>query len=148
MGLQEQLTSDLKEAMKTKDKQRIEAIRSLKNMLRSREIQKKGELSEEDQMQVLSKAAKQRRESIESYEEGGRHDLVEQEKAELEVIEGYLPEQLSEDEIREKVDEVIEETEASTMQDMGRVMGTVMPQLQGKAEGDLVRRIVQEKLSS
>lgn len=147
MGLNEELTQDLKEAMKGGNKQRVEAIRSLKNMLRSREIEKNEELTEEDQIKVLSTAAKQRRESIESYREGGRDDLVAQEEAELEIIESYLPEQLSEEEIGEMVDEVIAETGAETMQDMGRVMGTIMPKIRGQAEGSLVQQIVREKLS-
>jgi len=147
MALLDQLNKDLKAAMKSKDKITLETIRSLKSMLRDKEIEKNDDLSEEEQIQVLSTAAKRRRESIESYEEGGRQELADQEKAELQVIEQYLPEQMSEDDIRILVDEVITETGAETMQDMGRVMGTIMPRLRGKADGSQVQQIVQEKLS-
>ncbi len=147
MDLSKQLNDDLKAAMKAGDKSTREAIRSLKSMLREKEIELNRELTGEDQMQVLSSAAKKRKESIESYEEGGRDDLVQQERAELAVIEKYLPEQLNEDEIRELVDEVLVETGAETMRDMGRVMGTIMPQVRGKADGSIVQQIVREKLS-
>ena len=147
MSLTDQLNDDLKSAMKSKDKVRLETIRSLKSMLREKEIEKNKELSEEEQIKVLSSAAKRRREAIESYQEGGRQELAEQEQAELEIIENYLPEQLGEDEIRDLVDEVLAETGAGTMQDMGRVMGTIMPKVRGKADGSLVQEIVKEKLS-
>ncbi|MCF7805360.1 MAG: GatB/YqeY domain-containing protein [Candidatus Marinimicrobia bacterium] len=147
MSLIDKLNDDLKSAMKSKDKVRLETIRSLKSMLREKEIEKNDDLSEEEQIKVLSSAAKRRREAIESYQEGGRTELADQEQAELEIIETYLPEQLSEDDIRELVDEILEETGASTMQDMGRVMGAIMPKVRGQADGSLVQQIVKEKLS-
>ena len=147
MSLVDQLNTDLKTAMKAKDRVTMETIRSLKKMLRDKEIEKNDDLSDEEQIKVLSSAAKRRRESIESYEEGGRQELADQEKAELKVIEQYLPEQMSEEEITSLVDTVIEETGASTMRDMGMVMGKVMPQVQGKADGNAVKNIVQQKLS-
>jgi len=147
MDLNKQLTDDLKAAMKAGDKSTMETVRSLKSMIREKEIELNRELTEEDQMQVLSSAAKRRKESIESYQEGGRDDLVQQEEAELAVIEKYLPEQMSEDEIRQLVEEVLEETGAETMQDMGTVMGTIMPKVRGKADGSVVQQIVREKLS-
>ena len=147
MGLSETLNQDLKSAMKAGKKHEVEAIRSLKSALRDKEIEKRGDLSEQDTLQVLSTAAKRRRESIESYEKGGRDDLVEQEKAELEVIEKYLPKQLSDNEIGKIVDEVIADTGASTIQDMGKVMGQVMPKVRGQADGNAVQNIVKEKLS-
>jgi len=147
MDLNKQLTDDLKAAMKAGDKSTMETVRSLKSMIREKEIELNRELTEEDQMQVLSSAAKRRKESIESYQEGGRDDLVQQEEAELAVIEKYLPEQMSEDEIRQLVEEVLEETGAETMQDMGTVMETIMPKVRGKADGSVVQQIVREKLS-
>lgn len=147
MDLNKQLTEDLKVAMKSGDKIAMETIRGLKSMLRDKEIELKRDLQEDDQTQVLSTAAKRRRESIESYQEGGREDLVKQEQAELQVIEKYLPEQLSEEEIRSLVDETIAATGAQTMQDMGKVMGTIMPKVRGKAESGFIQQIVREKLS-
>ncbi|MBS1271497.1 MAG: putative protein YqeY [Candidatus Marinimicrobia bacterium] len=147
MALLEQLNEDLKTAMKSKEKITLETIRSLKSMLRDKEIEKKDELSEDEQIKVLSSAAKRRHESIESYEEGGRQELADQEKAELQVIEKYLPEQMGEDDIRDLVEQIIEETGAETMQDMGRVMGKIMPKVRGKADGSQVQQIVQETLS-
>lgn len=147
MGLIDTLNQDLKTAMKAGKKNEVEAIRSLKSALRDKEIENRGELSEQDTLQVLSTAAKRRRESIDSYEKGGRDDLVEQEKAELEVIEKYLPKQLSDDEIAGIVDEAIAQLGASTMQDMGKVMGSVMPKVRGQADGNTVQNIVKEKLS-
>jgi len=147
MDLNKQLTDDLKAAMKSGDKMAMETIRGLKSMLREKEIELKGDLTDEDQMQVLSTAAKRRRESIESYREGGREDLADQEQAELRIIEKYLPEQLSEDDLRSLVEETIADTGAKTMQDMGKVMGTIMPKVRGKADGSVVQQIVREKLS-
>ncbi len=114
MDLLETLNSDLKTAMKAGKKNEVEAIRSLKTALREKEIEKKGELSEQDKLQVLSTAAKRRRESIESYEQGGRQELADQEKEELAVIENYLPKQLSDKEIGDIVDTIIAETGANT----------------------------------
>ncbi len=147
MDLIQQLNDDLKAAMKAGDKSRKETLRSLKSALREKEIELNRELSEEDQMKVIHSAAKKRRESIESYRQGGRDDLVKEEEAELAVIEQYLPEQMDEDEIRKLVDTVIKETGAETMQDIGKVMGAIMPQVRGKADGSMVQNIVREKLS-
>lgn len=147
MSLVDQLNADLKTAMKAQNRVAMETIRSLKKMLRDKEIEKKVDLSEQEQMKVLLSAAKRRRESIESYEQGGRQELADQEKAELKVIEQYLPEQMSQKEITSLVEKVIEETGAFTMRDMGMVMGKIMPQVQGKADGNEVKNIVQQKLS-
>lgn len=104
------------------------------------------ELSDEQALQVLTKAAKQRKESITQFEEGGRNDLAENEKLELGIIEAYLPEMMSEEEVRAIVKEKISAMGASEPQDMGKVMGPIMGKLKGKADGSLVSRIVKEEL--
>ena len=147
MDLIDQLNEEMKAAMKSGEKRKLETFRSLKSALRDKEIEKRDSLSDEEQLQVLASAAKRRRESIESYQEGGRDDLVAEEQAELEIIEAYLPKQLTEAEIRELVDKVIADTGANTMQDMGKVMGTIMPQVRGKADGSMIQQIVREQLS-
>lgn len=143
--------ADLKKAMKNKEQNRLRVLRSLKSKLLEREIseRKGGEasLSDEQTIEVLMKAAKQRKESIEQFEKGARDDLADSEKKELEIIESYLPEMLSEDEIRDIVREKIDEVDAENMADMGRVMGVMMKELKGKAEGSLVSKVVKEELS-
>ena len=147
MGLKERLKADMKEAMKAKDKIKLSTIRMINSLIKNAEIEKRGELTDEEIIQLLMKYAKQRKESIEMYEKGGRQDLVEKEKAELAVVESYLPKQMSEEEIREIVKETIEEVGASSIKDMGKVMKAVMPKVKGRADGSVVNRIVKELLS-
>ena len=151
MSIKDQIMADLKEAMKNKDKERLRVLRSLKSKMLEREInERKGgeaELSDEQAIEVLMKAAKQRKESIEQFEEGGRDDLASSEQEELEVIESYLPEMLSEEEVRDIAREKIEELGAEDMSDMGQVMGVLMQELKGKAEGSVVSQVVKEELS-
>jgi len=151
MTIKDQIMADLKEAMKNKEKDRLRVLRSLKSKLLEREIseRKDGEasLSDEQAIEVLMKAAKQRKESIEQFEKGDRDDLAESEQEELELIESYLPEMLSEDEVRDIAREKIEELGADDMSDMGQVMGVMMQELKGKAEGSLVSKVVKEELS-
>ncbi|SMO45515.1 hypothetical protein SAMN06265218_10352 [Fodinibius sediminis] len=143
--------ADLKTAMKNKQQDRLRVLRSLKAKLLEREIseRKEGEasLSDEQAIEVLMKAAKQRKESIEQFQEGGRDDLVASEKKELEIINSYLPEMLSEEEVREVARQKIEQLGARDMSDMGKVMGAMMQELKGKAEGSLVSKVVKEELS-
>jgi len=147
MSLKERLKADMKEAMKAKDKVRLSTIRMINSLIKNAEIEKRGELTDEEIVQLLMKYAKQRRESIEMYEKGGRQDLVEKEKAELAIVESYLPEQMSEEEIREIVKKAIEEVGAESVKDMGKVMKVVMPKVKGRADGSLVNKIVKELLS-
>ncbi|WP_457568151.1 GatB/YqeY domain-containing protein [Desulfurobacterium sp.] len=147
MGLKERLVKDMKEAMKARDKVKLSTIRMINSLIKNAEIDKRGELTDEEILSLLQKYAKQRRESIELYEKGGRKDLVEKERAELAIVESYLPEQMDEDEIRKVVEEAITETGASSLKDMGKVMKVVMPKVKGKADGSLVNRIVRELLS-
>ncbi len=147
MGIKERLMEDMKEALRSKDKIRLSTIRMINSLIKNAEIDKRGELTEEEIVQLLRKYAKQRKEAIEMYEKGGRQDLVEKEKRELEIVESYLPEELSEEEIRKLVREVIEEVGASSPKDLGKVMKVVMPKVKGRADGSLVNRIVREMLS-
>jgi uncharacterized protein YqeY len=148
--LKEQLLEDLKQAMLAKDEQRLSTIRMLKSALQYYEINKGGagySATDEDVLDVVEKEVKKRRESIEMYKTGGRQELADKEEKELQILLAYLPEQMSEDEVKKLVDEAVNSTGASTMQDMGKVMGALMPKVKGKADGNLVSKLVREKLS-
>ena len=137
--------------MRAKDEVRLRTIRSLRAALMEKEIEERkggeGSLTEEQELSVLQKQAKQRRDSIDQYEEADREDLAAKEREELTVIEDYLPRQLSDEEIRQAVEEVIVSTGASSRADMGKVMGASMQKLRGRAEGRKVQQIAQELLS-
>ncbi len=136
------------QAAKAKDKIRLSALRMLKNGLHNREIDLKRELNETEFLQLLSSMVKQRKDSIEQFEKGGRTDLVEKESAELRVIEEFLPAQLSEADIDNLIQETIRETGASSARDMGKVMKVLMPKLTGKADGKAVGEKVKALLSA
>jgi len=150
--LTDQLASDLKDAMRARDKVRLRTIRSLRAALLEKEIsERKGErgvLDDSIAVAVLQKQAKQRRDALEQYRSAGRDDLAKIEDEELAVIESYLPEQLSDDEIRTEVASIIERTGASGMRDMGKVMGPAMGSLKGKADGRRVQEVVKELLNT
>jgi uncharacterized protein YqeY len=144
--LREQLDDDLKSAMKSRDALRLSVLRMLKSAARYTEIEKGETLSDDDVLQVVARECKRRRESIEQFEKGNRPDLVAQEKAELEILSGYLPEQLDETEVIGIAREVISELHAASKADKGKVMGALMQKVRGKADGRLVNRIVDELL--
>ena len=146
MSLKEQLTADMKEAMKNKEKERLAVIRMVRGAIRQQEIDGQKELGEEDVIAVISKEVKMRRDSIEEFQKGGREDLVEKTQAEIEVLLPYLPAQLSEDEVRELVKAAVEQTGAATPKDMGKVMGVLMPKVKGRADGKMVNTIVKSFL--
>ncbi len=152
MNVKETILADLITAMKAKDSTRLQVLRSLKAKLLEKEIEQrsggKAELSNEDALAVLIKAAKQRKESIVQYTAGNRLDLVEVEKIELEIIESYLPAPMSEDEIIELIDNQINKVGAADIQDIGKVMGPIMGQLKGKADGSLVNKLVKQRLEN
>lgn len=151
MILKDRILADMKEAMKARQKDRLRVLRSLKSKLMEREIEERkggdATLTDEQALDVLVKAGKQRRESIEQFEKAGRDELVQQEQSELEIIESYLPETLSEEDVRDRVKEVISETGASSMEEMGQVMGVLVPELKGRAEGSLISKLVKEELN-
>jgi len=152
MNVKETILADLITAMKAKDTKRLQVLRSLKAKLLEKEIEQrsggKAELSNEDALAVLAKAAKQRKESVDQYTAGNRLDLVDVEKIELEIIESYLPAPMSEDEIIELIDNQINKVGATGMQDIGKVMGPIMGQLKGKADGSLVNKLVKQRLEN
>ena len=142
------LQEELKAVMKAKDKATLTGLRNIIGKLKAQRIDKGEDLAKEEYIQILQSSAKQLKDSIEQYEKGGRDDLAKVEAFELKLIEKYLPEQLSEEEIRILVQKTIKSTGAKSMQDMGRVMGSVMKNLAGAVDGKVVQKIVQEKLSS
>ncbi len=146
--LQEKLTTDLKAAMKSGDKLRMSAIRQLRADIKNTEIAKQKTLDESDVLGVISRAAKQRRESIEEFKKGGRQDLIDKEEAELAVIMEYLPQQVSRDEIAVMARKVIEEVGAVGPADKGKIMPRLVAELKGKAEGREINEVVTELLSS
>ena len=146
MSIQVKLTEDMKKAMKEGDKIRLSTIRLLLAQLKDTKIAKGDILSEEEEIAVLTSAAKKRKESIKAYAEGGREDLVERESKELEIISSYLPEQLSEKEIESKISQIIEKTGAVSLKDLGIVMREAMQEFKGRADGKLVQQLVRKKL--
>ncbi|MGF1669380.1 MAG: GatB/YqeY domain-containing protein [Balneolaceae bacterium] len=151
MSLKKRIIEDLTTAMKEKDSLKVQVLRSIKSKLMEKEIseRKGGEatLSDEQCIEVLMKAAKQRKESIEQFESGSRKDLAENEKKELKIIESYLPQMMADDEIRKVVKQKKNELGLSGLQDMGKLMGVLMAELKGKAEGERVSKIVKDELS-
>tara|TARA_Y100000589_G_scaffold321098_1_gene351830 strand:+ start:23427 stop:23879 length:453 start_codon:yes stop_codon:yes gene_type:complete len=148
MSLAEKINNDIKEAMKAKDKEKLFALRAVKSALLLAATEKGNqEISEDAEVKILQKLVKQRLDSAQIYKEQGREDMAQEELFQAEVIKKYLPEQLSEDEIRKIVGEIIAETGASSMKDMGKVMGVATKKMQGKADGKLISTVVKEMLS-
>ena len=151
MSLKEQLTEDMKTAMKAKEagKQRLAVIRMVRSAIRQQEIDgTKKSLDDEDVITIIGKEVKMRKDSLEEVKKGGREDLVAQTQAEIEILMPYLPQQLSEGEIRVLVKEAIEKSGAASPKDMGKVMGQLMPKVKGRADGKLVNTVVREMLNA
>jgi uncharacterized protein YqeY len=150
MSLEQQINDDIKAAMLSKDKKKLDALRAVKSAILMAKTDKgsSGEVAADAEMKILQKLVKQRKDSAELYSSQGRDDLAADEIFQLEVIEKYLPEQMSEDEIRKAVEEIIAESGASSMKDMGKVMGMASKKLAGKADNKLISTIVREKLNS
>ena len=146
MSFKEKVDQEMIRAVKTKDKIRLSALRMLKSDLHNREIDLKRELGEAEFLQLLASMVKQRKDSIEQFEKGGRTDLVEKEKAELKVIEEFLPSQLSEADLDAAIAEVIREVGATGIRDMGKVMKVLMPKVTGRADGKMVGDKVKARL--
>ncbi len=148
MSLKDKINQDLKEAMKAGDKVRLQTIRSIRALIL--EFEKSGanrEMTEEDEIKLLTSAAKKRKESIEQYRNGGREDLAEKEAEELKIIETYLPKQLTLEEIEEAVKKLALELNADGKKDFGKLMGASAKALKGKADGNIIRGIVEKILS-
>lgn len=147
MSLRNKIPEDLKEALRNKNTVELSVLRMLQSAIRNKEIEKnKGELTDEEVIEVIGSEIKKRKESIEGYTKGQRQDLVDREKAELEVLMKYMPKQMTEEEIREEARKAIEEAEAKTLKEAGKVMKILIPRTKGKAKGALVNRIVREEL--
>lgn len=149
MTLKEKISTDLKQAMKSGDTLRRDVLRLVDSAIKNLEIEKQKRetgLTDEEVLEVLGRAVKQRQDSIRQFEAGGRPDLAEKEKVELEIIMPYLPAQLSQTEIETAVTEILAKSENPTLADLGKIMGQAMAQLKGKADGNLVREIVKSQL--
>ncbi len=150
MSLKEQLTADMKQAMKDKEagKVRLSVIRMVRSALRNAEIDQKIELGDPEIIEIIVKEVKMRRDSIDEFNKGNRSDLVDQAEKEINVLIQYLPQQLTEDELRMLVQDTITEIGASSVKDMGKVMSCLMPKIKGRADGKLVNVIVRELLQA
>ena len=149
MSLSKQIVADLTTAMKAQDANRTSTLRMVKAAMMNRQIEKGSELDDDDMQKLLRSLVKQRRDSVEQYEKAGRQELVDKEKAEIEVIETYLPQAASQEEIEQAVMAAISETGASSMKDMGKVMKAAQAALAGKnADGRAVSETVKARLSS
>ena len=148
MGLLERLNNDMKQAMKNKEKDKLSVIRMVKASLQNEAIKiGSSELSEEQELTVLSREVKQRKDSLHEFDKAGREDLVDKLRTELSIVELYMPKQLSDEEVSDIVKETIAETGATSKADMGKVMAAIMPKVKGKADGSLVNKLVQQHLS-
>lgn len=146
MSLQDQLMADLKEAMKAKDNLKKDTITLVRAAVKQREVDERTQLDEDQVLDLISKEVKTRRASIEEFKKGDRQDLVDKTQAEIDILLDYLPDQLTEDEVRAMVLEIIEEEGLSQKKDMGRLMKAIMPKIKGRADGKLVNKIGAEVL--
>jgi len=146
MKLKERLSQELGPSLKAGEKIKVATIRMILSEIKNAEIAKRGDLDDDELLSVLGREAKRRKEAIEEFKKGNRQDLVDRETEELKIIEDYLPEQLSEDELRGIINDTIDEVGASSPGDLGKVMGRVMPKLKGRADGKLVNSMVRETL--
>jgi len=144
--LKDKLQQEMKDALKSGDSRKRTLLGMVLSAVKNKEIEKRGELNEEDIVAVVSSEIKKRRDSVEQYQKGGRSDLAEQEKKEAEMLMAYMPEQMSEDEVLSEVKKAISETGAKDIKEMGKVIGAVMAKVKGKADGQMVSRIVKGEL--
>lgn len=147
MAILERINADMKEAMKAKDKKRLSVIRMLKGALQKEAIDHSGELSPEDELQVIARELKQRKDSVKEFHDAGRDDLADDTQAEIAIVEEYLPEQLSEAEIEAKIKEVIAQVGATSMKDFGKVMGQAVSAMKGQADGTQIQQIAKKLLN-
>ena len=147
MSILDQIDKDTIKALKGGDKERLTVLRGLKSAIKYKQIDGGEKLTDEKVLEVLSTAAKQRRDSIEQFRQGGRDDLVQQEESELEIITAYLPKQLSEAELRQLAEAAIAEVGADSPKQMGLVMKALMPKVKGKADGKMLSRLISDLLA-
>lgn len=147
MDLKTHLGEDFKQALRSGDKLRVSVIRLLTALIKNREVEKRGPLTDAEVLQAIVASCKQRQEAIEQYRQGGRQDLVDKESAELEILHSYLPKPLTSEELQAMVLEAIREVQATSLKEMGKVMGVLMPRVTGRADGKVVNTLVREALS-
>jgi uncharacterized protein YqeY len=147
VSLIEELEEEVKEAMRARENERRDALRLILSSLKSAEKDLQRPLSDEEELQVLQRERKKRQEAAEAFRNAGREQQAESEEAELAILEEFMPEPVSDDELERIVDDAIAENKATSMRDMGRVMADVMPQIAGRADGSAVSQIVREKLA-
>ena len=146
MTLSERINNDLKEAMKSKDSFRLSVIRMVKGAMQLAKPNPREELTDDDVIQVISKQIKMRKDAIEQFEAAGREDLVLQNKKEIEILNTYMPKQLSEEELTEIIDKVFEEVKPTSQKDMGLIMKNISPLVKGRADMSLVNKLIKERL--
>ena len=146
MSLKETLNNDIKTAMKAKDKETLAVLRMIKTAVQAADIDKKEELNAEEELTILAREAKQRRESLAEFVKAGRDELVSKTEAEIEIVERYLPKQLSVEEVKEVIATVAEKIGATTQKEFGKLMGAVMQELKGKADGNVIKEQVKAHL--
>lgn len=147
MDLKTRLGEDFKQALRSGDKLRVSVIRLLMALIKNREVEKRGPLTDAEVLQAIVASCKQRQDAIEQYGQGGRQDLADKESAELVLLQSYLPKPLTSEELRAMVLEAIGEVQATSVKEIGKVMGVLMPRVSGRADGKMVNTLVREALS-
>lgn len=147
MSLEERILEAMKEAMKSNDRARLSTIRMIRSSLKNREIELRKKLEDEEIIRVIQGMIRKSEEAIEQFHAGGRTDLVEKEKKEIEILKSFLPQPLGQEELIRIIDETIQELKATSLKDLGKVMKSIMPKIGGRADGKLVNQLVKERLS-
>ena len=147
MDLEERLVDEMKQAMRSSDKVRLSIIRMIRAAVKNKEIELRKKVDDEEIQRVIQGMLRRNEESIEQFRLGGRMDLVDKESQEGDILKSFLPQALSTEEILKVIDESIQETQASSLKDLGKVMKSVMPKLTGKADGTVINQLVKERLS-
>jgi len=147
LSLKEKLAADLKAAMKEKDKLKKDVITMIRSDIKQWEVDKRQDVKDEEVLEIVAKQVKQRKDSIRDFEKSGRDDLVDANRREIEILQDYLPEQLSEDELRAIVVDAVEKVQPESKSDMGKIMGIVMPQVKGRGDGKTVNKLVMQELN-
>lgn len=147
MSLEERLVAEMKEAMKSNDKVRLSTIRMVRSAVKNKEIELRKPLDDETVQRVIQGMVRKGEESVEQFKLGGRMDLVEKESQEIEILKTYLPQSMSREEVIMIIDQTIQETQGTSLKEMGKIMKSVMSKLQGKADGKLINQLVKERLS-
>jgi len=147
MSLEERLVQEMKDAMKSSDKVRLSTIRMIRSSVKNKEIEVRKPLDDEEIQRVIQGMVRKGEESLEQFKLGGRMDLVEKESKEIEILKSYLPKSLTQEEMIKIVDQTIAEVQATSLKDLGKVMKSVIPKLQGKADGKLINQLVKDRLS-